>query len=362
MAPLTPPPNLAPELQGLLGQPTSQVLIILLASLSSWPLHLYLVGGVVRDQQLHRSGAGGCQAVQPVDLDLLLVPHHLEPPVLPLCRVLHHWQEALERGGWSLTTQVHGAFGTAHLVAQPSKSQAQHLHPPDHGHMNAPLAIDVAMARTEHYPIPGENPHVTLITGDDGVLVDLSRRDCSINAMAWLLPHGPLLDPYRGQQDLDHGLLRFLHHTSLRDDPTRIIRAARYGARLHLNLTPTALQQLHGTLHSWPWRREHPWPAALGSRLGMELDLLFQQEPWLEAITLLQYWGALELVDWSGALQRDQTWQRRLSWAERWNLPLLPALLMGAAEPLAVAERLQLPITQQRLMAQTIHLQAWLQS
>jgi len=269
MAPLTPPPNLAPELQGLLGQPTSQVLIILLASLSSWPLHLYLVGGVVRDQQLHRSGAGGCQAVQPVDLDLLLVPHHLEPPVLPLCRV---------------------------------------------------------------------------------------------HAMAWLLPHGPLLDPYRGQQDLDHGLLRFLHHTSLRDDPTRIIRAARYGARLHLNLTPTALQQLHGTLHSWPWRREHPWPAALGSRLGMELDLLFQQEPWLEAITLLQYWGALELVDWSGALQRDQTWQRRLSWAERWNLPLLPALLMGAAEPLAVAERLQLPITQQRLMAQTIHLQAWLQS
>lgn len=92
----------------------------------------------------------------------------------------------------------------------------------------------------------------------------------------------------------------------------------------------------------------------------MELALLLRQEPWGQAITLLQRWGALDLVDWSGALQQDATWRRRLHWSARWNLPLLPALLMGAADPLAVAQRLQLPTAQQRLMAQTLALQDWL--
>ena len=92
----------------------------------------------------------------------------------------------------------------------------------------------------------------------------------------------------------------------------------------------------------------------------MELALLLQQEPWQEGLTLLQGWGALKLVDWSGVLQRDSTWQRRLHWAMRWNVPLLPALLMGAADPLGVAQRLQLPMAQQRLMAQTLALRDWL--
>ncbi len=77
-------------------------------------------------------------------------------------------------------------------------------------------------------------------------------------------------------------------------------------------------------------------------------------------LTLLQRWGALDLVDWSGALQQDFTWRRHLHWAGRWNLLLLPALLMGAADPLEVARRLQLPTAQQRLMAQTLALQDWL--
>ena len=35
----------------------------------------------------------------------------------------------------------------------------------------------------------------------------------------------------------------------------------------------------------------------------MELALLLHQEPWRQDLTLLQRWGALDLVDWSGALQ-----------------------------------------------------------
>ncbi|SAY40033.1 CCA tRNA nucleotidyltransferase [Candidatus Synechococcus spongiarum] len=350
-------PNLAPDLQHLLGRHATQALTVLLASLSRQPLGVWLVGGVVRDQWLHhhRAGAGGQGGrVQPMDVDLLLTPDP-QAPELTLRQLAPRWETALAAAGWSLSAQVHGDFGTAQLTLEPAQAR-QPPHPTD----RKLLTVDVAMARTEHYPAPGENPRVTLTASPDAVLVDLGRRDVSINAMALPWPHGPLLDPHGGQSDLERGLLRFLHHTSLRDDPTRVIRAARYGARLHMDLDPEARRQLQDTMARWPWRREPPCPPALGSRLGMELALLLQQEPWRQGLSLLQDWGALDLVDWSGSLQQDPTWRRRLHWATRWNLPLLPALLMGAADPLAVAQRLQLPTAQQRLMAQTLALRDWL--
>lgn len=352
------PLNLAPELQQLLGRQTTQALTVLLASLSGQPLGVWLVGGVVRDQWLHcrRKGAGQDHSrVHPMDVDLLLAPDRQAPePVLP--QLVPHWGKALAAAGWSLKAQVHGDFGTAHLALQPAQALPQQPHPTD----QVLLTIDVAMARTEHYPAPGENPRVVLTAAPDAALVDLRRRDVSINAMALPWPQGPLLDPHGGQKDLERGLLRFLHAASLQDDPTRVIRAARYGARLHMDLAPEARQQLQDTMALWPWRREPPCPPALGSRLGMELALLLQQEPWRQGLALLQRWGALDLVDWSGALQRDSAWRRRLRRAARWNLPLLPALLMGAADPLDVAQRLQLPMAQQRLMAQTLALRDWL--
>ena len=357
MARTAAPLNLNPALHHLLGRPTSQALTVLLASLGRQPLGVWLVGGVVRDQWLcrHHSGADGQgHRVRPMDVDLLLAPD-LRTPALTLPQLVPRWEAALAAAGWSLKAQVHGDFGTAGLTLQPTTAQDR-TQPTD----KPLLTVDVAMARREHYPAPGENPRVTLTAAPDAALVDLGRRDVSMNAMALPWPHGPLLDPHGGQKDLAQGLLRFLHPTSLHDDPTRVIRAARYGARLHMDLAPEAHRQLQDTIALWPWRRQPPCPPALGSRLGMELALLLQQEPWRQGLTLLQSWGALDLVDWSGTLQQDATWRRRLHWAARWKLPLLPALLMGAADPPDVARRLQLPTAQQRLMAQTLALQDWL--
>ena len=73
----------------------------------------------------------------------------------------------------------------------------------------------------------------------------------------------------------------------------------------------------------------------------MELDLLLEREPWRAGLEALQSWHALELLD--PDLQRDRRWPWRLRHAERMGLPLLPALLLAAGDPLAVAERLQLP-------------------
>jgi tRNA nucleotidyltransferase (CCA-adding enzyme) len=96
--------------------------------------------------------------------------------------------------------------------------------------------LDLASARTESYPHPGALP---VVTPAAAIEEDLGRRDFTINAMAIpLLGQASLIDPGAGQVDLDAGLLRVLHRGSFVDDPTRAIRAARYGARFGFEPEP----------------------------------------------------------------------------------------------------------------------------
>jgi poly(A) polymerase len=90
----------------------------------------------------------------------------------------------------------------------------------------------------------------------------------------------------------------------------------------------------------------------------MELELLLDREPWVEALALLQSWGGLQLLD--AALQAERCLTRRLLQAQRLGLPLLTALVAGATDPRALAQRLQLPLQQQRYLQQQQDLLAWL--
>jgi len=290
---------------------------------------LALVGGAVRDLLLHRVHNDPWRGVP--DLDLVV-----EGRASDLVRRL---ELALSPGALR-AAQEHGDYGTVELELAIA---------------GAPVLLDVASARAETYPQPGDNPVVRL-----GALADdLARRDFSINAMALDLASGELLDPHGGQLDLQRRQLRLLHAGSLRDDPTRLVRGARYAARLGFALEPVSAEQARATLEAWPW----PWqpgdppglaPPALGTRLRMELELLLEREPWRRALAALQQWGALALLD--RQLQADRHWRQRLWWAQRWGLPPLAALVAGAADPLALAERLQLPHRQQRMLAQLLQL------
>ena len=76
---------------------------------------------------------------------------------------------------------------------------------------------------------------------------DLSRRDFTVNAMAVSLGSdrwGRLFDPHGGQDDLRKGQIRTLHEGSFLDDATRILRAARYAARLSFDLDDTTRHSL----------------------------------------------------------------------------------------------------------------------
>ena len=96
------------------------------------------------------------------------------------------------------------------------------LHPETHE--------EYALARTERKTAPGyrgfevhADPEVTLEE-------DLRRRDLTINAMAET-PEGELIDPYGGYQDLRRRILRHVS-PAFAEDPLRILRVARFTARL----------------------------------------------------------------------------------------------------------------------------------
>ena len=114
---------------------------------------------------------------------------------------------------------------------------------------NFPSEIDLVSARHELYECPGALPTVSMGT----LHQDLLRRDFTINAMA--LPLEPMIahlrgevavealaseiiDPLGGRNDLSAKIIRILHPQSFTDDPTRLFRAIRYGARLGASFCP----------------------------------------------------------------------------------------------------------------------------
>ena len=313
----------------LRGVPSSVLEALQGAARSLGIPRLALVGGVVRDQLLHQRYGRAWSGVP--DLDWVV-----EGDAAPLVEELNRQLGSERISG----VQEHGAFGTVAFQLDG-------------------IPLDLATARQEHYPAPAENPVVQAGT----LQADLARRDFTINAMALDLVANELIDLHHGQEDLASGQLRFLHVGSVQDDPTRVIRAARYAARLGFQLAEESSDQIRSTIQEWPW----DWrpgdaataaPPALSTRLRMELERLLEREPWPQALDLLEQWQALPLLD--SQLQNDPWRTQRLHWAQRLGLPLMSALLLGAADPVAVAQRLQIPGKQQQWLQQCRELRDWL--
>ncbi|MGH2877892.1 MAG: hypothetical protein ACRDLV_16690, partial [Solirubrobacteraceae bacterium] len=146
------------------------------------------------------------------------------------------------------------------------------------------IRIDLARARSERYPRPGALPVVEPATIEE----DLKRRDFTINALAVPLGgerRGHLLDITGGLDDLRSGTLRVLHDSSFADDPTRLLRLARYASRLGLEadghtrgLADAALAD--GALET-----------VSGTRIGAELRLALAEEDPVGALGALTELG-----------------------------------------------------------------------
>ena len=248
-----------------------------------------LVGGAVRDALL--------AVEQTEDLDLVV-----EGDALALA----------ERLGHELNVRVvsHGRFGTAYLEL-----------PHDRW-------IDIVMARRETYAHPGALPDVVPGTLAD----DLARRDFTINAMAYRLTGtaaGELVDPHDGRRDLHAGLIRILRPDSFVEDPTRLLRAVRYAARLGFRLEPET--EAAG-------RASAPSLDPTSARVGDELRRLLKERTAAPAMRLAADLG----VPW---IRPDEGWDALFAAvSERLTLPGAPrveewAIRLGLAVDADVLER-----------------------
>jgi tRNA nucleotidyltransferase (CCA-adding enzyme) len=179
---------------------------------------VYLVGGAVRDLLL-----GG----RPIDLDLVVEGD----PAAVIARL----------GG---EVQTYDRFGTATVRAD--------------GH-----TYDIAQARRERYPTPGALPEVEPAPLD----VDLRRRDFTVNAAAIELSTGELSAVPEALPDLAARVLRVLHGRSFIDDPTRLLRMARYAARLGFEVEPGTRELVAKAVAGGALR------TVSGPRIGAELRL-----------------------------------------------------------------------------------------
>jgi tRNA nucleotidyltransferase (CCA-adding enzyme) len=208
------------------------------------PAGAFLVGGAVRDLLLGRA---------PRELDVVV-----EGDARALAAVLGAQVE-------------HPRFGTA-AAALPDGAR-----------------IDVAAARRERYAAPGALPDVEPAP----LAEDLLRRDFTVNAIALALAEprrGALHEAPGALEDLREGRLRVLHEDSFRDDPTRVLRLARYRARLGFEVEQrtaalAAAAVAGGALDT-----------VSGARLGAELRLALDEPNPLAALAELEALGVLRAL------------------------------------------------------------------
>jgi tRNA nucleotidyltransferase (CCA-adding enzyme) len=179
---------------------------------------VYVVGGAVRDLLL---------GDQPVDLDVVVEGDPAE--VIALL------------GG---EVQRYDRFGTATVRAD--------------GH-----TYDIARARQERYLAPGALPEVEPAPLE----ADLRRRDFTVNAAAIELASGELRAVPQTLDDLEARVLRVLHDRSFIDDPTRLLRLARYAARLGFEVEPRTRELVADAVAGGALR------TVSGPRIGAELRL-----------------------------------------------------------------------------------------
>lgn len=103
--------------------------------------------------------------------------------------------------------------------------------------------IEVTTFRADVYRSESRKPEVAFGDSIDG---DLIRRDFTINAMAINVATRAFLDPYGGLDDLADGIIRTpsTAEISFSDDPLRMMRAARFSARLGFSVAPDVVQAM----------------------------------------------------------------------------------------------------------------------
>ena len=249
------------EMKGVLGEQAASLIEFIARRAQDKDLPLYLAGGVVRDLMLGQRN---------LDLDFVV-----EGDAIGFAK----WM--VQSFGGSV--QEYKPFGTATWTLDASAADKLTLAAGE-----TPAQVDFVTARGETYAHPAALPAVYA----SDIQRDMQRRDFSINALAIQLSpaqgSGILLDACGGGDDLKRRLIRALHENSFVDDPTRILRAARYASRLEFAIEAKTEQWMRAAL---------PLLGRVsGQRLRNEIDLILREGRAGEATLRLQNMGALAKI------------------------------------------------------------------
>ena len=171
---------------------------------------LYRVGGSVRDRLL------GIDDV--IDTDYLV--RGIDPETL---------ESLLARHGRAVL--VGKVFGVYHFtpVGEP--------------------ACDIAFPRTEVSTGTGHRDFAIETDWRLPVESDLRRRDFTINAIAERIPGDERIDPFDGAGDLRERRLRMIFPEAFAEDPLRILRGARFAARLNMRVEESTGAAMKASAH-----------------------------------------------------------------------------------------------------------------
>jgi poly(A) polymerase/tRNA nucleotidyltransferase (CCA-adding enzyme) len=139
-----------------------------------------------------------------------------------------------------------------------------------------------------------DNRHPTSVAFTDSLHEDLSRRDFTMNAMAWrpgtLGKPGELVDPFGGQRDLEARVVRAVGEPRERfaEDALRMLRAVRFATRLGFVIDPKTADAI----------RESASLAAnlSGERIQQEITKILEAPKPSEAFRLLSDLGLLDVI------------------------------------------------------------------
>lgn len=229
---------------------------------------VFVVGGAVRDALLGRSGRK--------DLDLVVRGLAQKKVEAELCRL-------------GTVNAVGRVFGVLKFVpkGRPSSGRGrQNLSP-----------IDIALPRTDFSAGTGGYKDVC-VRADARMPIeeDLSRRDFTVNAMAWDLSAGRLIDPHHGMDDLNRRVLRAVGDIQRRfqEDYSRILRAIRFAVQLGFEIEPKTWRAIKSNVKHLQDRRKDVWVVPRET-IAKEFLKSFASDP-VRTFDLWNESGALRLL------------------------------------------------------------------
>ncbi len=260
---------------------------------------VFIVGGFVRDLLIE---------IPPVDFDLVV-----EGDAIELAQTV-----AVKYGG---RVTSHSRFGTAKWFIATHTSRKLKLSYPEllqqdtesDQVISLPETLDFVTARTEFYSHPTALPTVE----QGSIKLDLHRRDFTINTLALQLDgshYGELHDYWGGLSDLNNGIVRVLHSLSFIDDPTRILRAARFEQRFGFRIDNRTLELLKEALPLLD--------RVSGDRIRHEIDSILIEKNVTKELLRLSELGVLKQIhpdlDWDDWLAERFSYLTARNYAQEW--------------------------------------------